>query len=256
MKEYTDFYYDGISSSEMGLINVSVGGGLFEESFIAPRKLNETKVRGNDKPYFIDIEREPLSFQLEFAFVNPFDKKKIAEVARWLDKEHYAEFYFTENSDRRFFCMLVSDPELIHNGIGQGYISVEMRCNSPYSYSQEYLSAEIDFSSNVPEGTNYSFMNFGHKMLMPELWIKKVGDGDISIENRANKGWFQFVGLQDKEIVYVDNEREHIETDIIGEYRFDNFNDNYLELEPGRNILNVKGNCILQFRYRFITIQG
>jgi len=251
MREYTHFYYDGISSMEMGLINVNVSGGLLEESFLPSRKINETKIRGNDKPYFSSIERESLEFELQFAFENGFDKKKLVKVAKWLDQEYYKEFYFVENPDIRFFCMIDDDSQLTHNGLNQGYISITMKCDSPYKYSQEYLSHELDFSTNTVDGTNYEFMNHGHKILKPELWIYKVGDGDVEIINRANNQFFQFINLKDGETVYVDNEGEHIETDLVGTYRFDNFNDEYLELETGRNILNIKGKCKLQFRYRF-----
>lgn len=256
MKEYTDFYYDGISSMEMGIINVTVSGGLFEESFIAPRKINEVKIPNNDRPYFMGIEREPLEFDLEFAFLHPYDKALISEVAMWLNQSYYKEFYFTENPNRRFFCILESDSQLVHNGLGQGYVKLKMRCDSPYSYSQEYLTQEVDYSNNVSSGTNYIFMNNGHVDMKPEIWIKKVGDGDVSILNNANAQSFQFTGLKDKEIVYVDNDREYIQSDIIGQYRYDNFNNRYISLERGRNILTIYGNCKLQFRYRFKLLQG
>jgi phage-related protein len=256
MREYIDFYYNGVSSMAMGIINVNVKGGLFEESFISSRNINETKVRGNEKPYFANIEREPLQFDLEFAFENPYDKDLIAEVAMWLDQQYYRELYFTDNPDRRFFCMMISDSSLVHNGFGQGYISVKMRCDSAYSYSQEYLSQEIDFAVNTTNGTDYSFMNIGHVDLKPEMWIYKIGDGDISITNKASGRLFQFTGLNAGETVYINNESGHIESDIIGLFRYDSFNDEYLYFEKGRNIISVKGNCKLQFRYRFKTIQG
>jgi phage-related protein len=256
MKEYTHFYYNGVSSMEMGLINVSVKDGLFEESFLASRSINEVKIRGNSKPYFMSIEREPLEFDLEFAFLNPYDKKHMAEVAMWLDQNYYRELYFTENPDRRFFCIMEGASDLVHNGYGQGYITIHVRCDSAYSYSQEYLSKEIDFTNNVATGTDYSFGNIGHVDLKPEIWIKKFGAGDVSILNKASGQFFEFKGLLDQEIVYIDNEREHIESNIQEVFRYDNFNDEYLYLEKGRNILNVKGNCKLQFRYRFKTIQG
>lgn len=256
MKEYIDFYYNGISSKEMGLINVSVDDGLFEESFIASRSIKEVSIRGNDKPYFMGIEREPLEFDLEFAFLYPYDKAKIAEVAMWLNQDYYREFYFTDNPNRRFFCIMEDDSELVHNGLGQGYIRITMRCDSPYSYSQEYLTKELDFSNNVTGGTRYDFMNSGHTNTFPEVWVKKIGEGDIEITNRATNETFAFSGLKDQEIVYIDNEREHIESNLNGIYRYDNFNDNYMRLERGRNVLMVKGNCKLQFRYRFRLLQG
>jgi predicted phage tail component-like protein len=181
MREYLDFYYNGISSKQMGLINVSVDNGLFKESFISSRKINTVAIKGNDKPYFMGVQREPLQFSLEFAFVNPYDKELISEVAKWLDQDYYRELYFTENPDRRFMCMPNGDLELIHNGLGNGYIQLNMICDSPYSYSQTFLTTDIDFTNNTSQGIDYSFLNIGHVSLKPEMWIKKVGDGDIAV---------------------------------------------------------------------------
>lgn len=256
MKEYTGFYYNGISSLEMGLINVSASGGLFQESFIASRRINEVTVRGNEKPYFMGVTRDPLEFDLEFAFLDPYNRDKISEVAMWLDQSYYRELYFIDSPNRRFFCMLDGASDLLHNGYGQGYIKLKVRCDSPYGYSQEYLTTEFDFTKNTANGTVHTFENKGHVELMPEMWIKKYGDGDVSIFNRATGQTFEFKGLKDQEIVYIDNEREHIESSLKDTFRYDNFNDIYMNLERGRNILIVKGNCKLQIRYRFRLLQG
>lgn len=256
IKEGLTFVYDGISSSEKGLINVSIDGGLFEESFLPQRKIEEVKVRGNDKPYFSHVDKEPLSFDLEFAFEDGFTKSQLRDVARWLDQDYYREFYFPDYPSRRLFCMVNDSSDLIHNGDGEGYIKLTMRCDSSYSYSQEYLTPEIDFTMNVAEGTNYEFQNAGDVLLKPELWITKVGDGDVTIENTSDGEIFQFTGLKDGEQVYINNKREEIETDLAGVYRYDNFNDTYLYLLVGRNILNVKGDCKLRFRHRFKLLQG
>lgn len=256
MKEYTDFYYNGVSSLEMGLINVSVSGGLFQESLLASRSINEVTVRGNDKPYFMGVKREPLEFDLEFAFLYPYDRDRISEVAMWLDQNYYKELYFTDNPNRRFYCMIVTDSDLIHNGLGEGYVRVKIRCDSAYSYSQEYLTIEFDYSNNPLAGTIHTFENKGHAELKPEIWIKKIGDGDVSVLNRATAQTFEFKGLKDQEIVYIDNEREHIESSLPDTFRYDNFNDNYLTFERGRNILIINGNLKIQFRYRFRLLQG
>lgn len=59
MKEGIEFYYDGIRSTDMGLSNVQITSGLFSETFIADREIDEVTVRGNDKPYFQGVKRSP-----------------------------------------------------------------------------------------------------------------------------------------------------------------------------------------------------
>lgn len=101
------------------------------------------------------------------------------------------------------------------------------------------------------------FNNDGDYTLFPEVWITKVSAGDISLINTTNSNQeFKFTGLVDNETVYVNCERELIKTDLALTYRYDNFNDKYLEILRGRNILKVVGNAKLIFRYQFKTIQG
>lgn len=160
MREGIDFYYDGVRSVDMGLYNVKLDGGMFSETFVATRKINEISVRGNDKPYFQGVEREPLEFSLTFAFADTYDSAKIREVARWLDQDYYKPFYTTDNPERIYYCILESSSELVHNGLKQGYITLKMRCDSPFSYSPEYVSDIYDFNNSpilVKEDTQENF---------------------------------------------------------------------------------------------------
>ncbi|MFF2834246.1 hypothetical protein ACFVSK_20975 [Cellulosimicrobium cellulans] len=94
--------------------------------------------------------------------------------------------------------------------------------------------------------------NKGDIPLKPETWITKMGNGDIRIINLTQKqDEFLFTELIDQETVYINNETEDIETSLVVTYRYKNFNDNYLTLPIGLNVLRVKGTGKLQFRYEF-----
>jgi phage-related protein len=145
MKEGIDFYYDGIRSRDMGLFNVKLATDMYNEPFISDREIQEIVIRGNDKPYFQGVKRSPLVFKLEFAFDGSYDEKRIREVARWLNQDYYKPFYTTDNTERIFYCLPQSSSELIHNGLKRGYITLEMRCDSPFSYSPQYMSRTYDW---------------------------------------------------------------------------------------------------------------
>lgn len=258
MREGINFYYRGIYSLDMGLVNVNINGSsLFEEPFIANRTIHEIKVKGRDKPYFQGVEYEPLSFTLSFYFVDNYNERRIREVARWLTPSYYEPFYTDDNPERIFYCMPVEESTLIHNGLKEGYLTLTMRCDSPYSYSPVVTSPVYDFSNNTSTGTIFTFENLGDVPVKPEMWITKVGKGDLSIVNitDANRE-FKFVNLADGETVYVDNENEIIETDIFMTYRYDNFNDNYLRFVYGINKLVAYGKFKMILRYQFKTLQG
>jgi len=112
-----------------------------------------------------------------------------------------------------------------------------------------------DFQVSVTP--TYLFVNHGDLPCKPEIWIEKIGNGDLSIINRSNHNQeFTFVNILDKEVLYIDCEREHIETDVNMRYRYDNFNNQYLELVTGNNVLEFKGQFKVMFRYQFKTLQG
>jgi predicted phage tail component-like protein len=250
------FSYDGEYSVNYGIYNVSVSNGMYEEQFLSRRSILETRIKGNDKPYFGGIEYEPLVLKLTFAFENTWDDDLIRKVARWLNQSYYKPLFFSDNIDRIFYCIATDDISLIHNGLKQGYVTLTMRCDSPYAYSRTILDSWSDYSANTVDGIAHEFNNMGDVNIKPELWIQKVGNGDVTIKNLTNGGQiFKFTGLLNGETVYVDNDREYIESSLPNTYRYDAFNNEYLDIVVGRNILQIYGNIKINFRYQFKVLQ-
>ncbi|MEX0595456.1 MAG: distal tail protein Dit, partial [Candidatus Paceibacterota bacterium] len=137
MREYVDFVYDGKTSWDMGVIQAYRDSSLYEEDFLSNRSIKEEKVRGNDTPYLFSVEKEPYSFELGMFFEKDISNAEInlRKIARWLDKSYYKPFYFKDKPDQIFYCMPTETPSMAHSGIKKGFISLTMRCNSPYSYS-------------------------------------------------------------------------------------------------------------------------
>ncbi len=105
-------------------------------------------IRGNDKSYFIDTKRNSLAINLEFAFEDTWDDDAIRTVARlFANQTYYQEFYTTSNTSRRWRCLYVGSPTLLHNGLSQGYVKMQLKCDSAYSYSPQYLSDVIKTST-------------------------------------------------------------------------------------------------------------
>ncbi|WP_431785772.1 hypothetical protein [Paenibacillus lactis] len=118
--------------------------------------------------------------------------------------------------------------------------------SSDYSIVPSFSSITFAFEPVI------TIDNKGDTPLKPELWITKTGNGDIRIINLTQKQEeFVFKDLIDQETVYINNDTEDIETSLVATYRYKNFNDNYMSLPIGLNILRVKGTGNLQFRYEF-----
>lgn len=155
------FIYANIQSVNFGIINVNIGGGMQEEAFVANRELKEVRIRGNDKPYFQNIQRQPLQFNVSFAFEDRWDEQKIREVTSWLtNHEYYQPLIFSDSPEKIYYAIVTDDSTLIHNCLSQGYINLTFRCDSPYIYSPQSISKLYDWNE-VPYTFNDTDMSQG-----------------------------------------------------------------------------------------------
>jgi phage-related protein len=251
MRENLAFYFNNEISSNFGIVNINLEGGLIQEHLFASREIFEENIRGKTKPYFLNVEQKPFEFQLAFAFLDSFDNNKMREISRWLNVPYYKEFYFIENPQFRFFVMPVVDSFITHNGTNQGYVTLTMRSNDAFSYSQEFLTENYDLSLNPPEGTQITIDNDGDVPIGLEMWITKYNDGEITIVNTNDNSRFNINNLKDYEQIYINHENEDIQSNVPSLYHYDDVTTDYMKLPIGRNVLNVIGRCKIQFRYRF-----
>lgn len=249
IRESLYFMFDNRRSIDFNITNVSISNGLYDEPLMARKSIVEEKIRGNDKPYFVETEKEPLSFQLRFVFSDSYNDSLISEIVQWLDVDYYKPLSFSENMDRIYYAMPIDDITLIHNGLKQGYVTLNIRCDSPYSYSPEISTPYYDVSNG---DKIIEINNLGNKHLKPEIFITKIGNGDLKITNlsRANSE-FIFVNLVDSENIYIHCHNEIIESNFVNVYRYDSFNENYLSLPFGLNKLKIEGSCMIKFRYQY-----
>lgn len=248
MLESFDFHFKGISSKEMGLLNVKMESGLMKEHFLPERSINALSIRGRDEEYFQGVKYKPISFlPLTFYIDEPLSMDQSFKLNQWLHSDYYEPFYFDDFPERIYYVMYEGKPEIFHNGTN-GYFTIEMKSKSPYSFSPFYLSNGIDSSENP---VSFDFPNKGNTLLYPEVFITMLDNSDVTIENRTNGVFFKFTNLIKDENVYVDCENEFIETDLPNTYRFNNFNNQYLNLVYGINHLVISGKCLVKFRYRY-----
>jgi predicted phage tail component-like protein len=256
IKDSLDFNYAGISSRDMGVVNVNLNKGLLEEQFIANRTIREVSVRGNDRPYFQEIEQEPLQFELSFFFTDGFDSDRVREVARWLGAQsYYQPLYFENDPERIFYCLVVESPRIIHNALQQGYVTLTFRCDSPYSYSPVYESSTFDYSNNTINGTDYVFENQGDLPIKPIIYIEKVDYGEVKIVNLSNHGEELIISdLVDGENIVIDCQLETIETNFSMVNRYKDHNGVFLEMVYGDNYLKIYGKCKIKWKYQYILL--
>lgn len=193
-----DFRYNGIESSTMKLWNVQISGGWMEEPFSSNREIQEISVKDRDRPYFQRIQLSPLEFELNFAFTEAWDKTLMQQIKQWLCQPYFKPFILyddittvdeVEVIDKIYYCMMVSDPKILHNGLNEGYCTLHFRCDSPYAYSP-ISTVTSNCSANPIGGTSLTIVNSGDVNCYPKITFTKVLDGnaeaDISIINTSN----------------------------------------------------------------------
>lgn len=251
IKDSLYFSYDGKLSQDFGLIHITTSNSMYTDTLVGSRDILETRINGNDTPYFNGVTTSPIEINMEIAFENDFNDEMINEVVMWLFQDKYKPLYFIDKPDKVFYCLPIGDSNIVHNGLKQGYITLTMRCNSPYAYSPIYLSERYDLSTNIGK-YQIELENRGHFELFPEISIEKIEDGHLTFTNISNGGEiFEVRDLTNLEQIYINSEKEIIETDIVGVYRYDKVIGNYIELPYGRNIIEVEGKCKIQFRYQY-----
>ncbi|MFQ3543659.1 phage tail family protein [Halobacillus rhizosphaerae] len=241
------FNYGGIWSHVFNLIQITTNTGMFEENFVASRDIVETKTKGSDEPLFHGIESSPKEFEMEIAFESAFDEDNIYQIIMWLFSDTYKPLFFEGSEDRVFYCIAVGEPSIIHNGLNQGYFKITMRCNSSNIFSQNIITP----NETVNDSKIITIENVGHFTIFPEISIKKIGTGTITIESLDDFGSiFEVRDLTNQEDIYLDCKKEIIKTDIIGVYRYDKVIGEYPRILCGSNRFKVTGECEIQFRYK------
>lgn len=254
MLESMRFTYNGISSDDLGVFMINPNNGLYEETFLPSRKINTTKVYGRNNPYFKGVENEPLSFSLSIFIEEWRERKNLREIARWLFQDYYKPLFFESNPERIFYAIFEGSSSLIHNGCKDGYITLNVTCNSPFTYSpiKPYNFRVIDGKVNNKEYVE--LLNDGDLKIRPKLKITQYGTDDIKIKNNTNgqefilKAWNEITGkgVIIGEVVEVDCANEVIissfET-IEHKYLYDSHNDIWLDFDELSEIkLTFTGN--------------
>lgn len=257
IRESEHFHFAGIKSTDFGIRNVSVSEGLYEEDLISNRVINEISIAGRKEPYFIDVSEEPKVLQLRFAYLDKWDDKLIDQVVRWLNVYTYQPLFFEGDIDRVFYAMPVNSVKYIHNGLKEGFLDLTMRCNSSNSFSHNIATPEYN-TLELSERQEMDFPiikigNKGHFSTFPQIWIEKISEGNIVIYNKSdgNKK-FEFENIDVGEKLFIDCKNEIIKTSKDNTFRYDDFNEEYLELVYGENILAVSNNMKIRFKYRYI----
>lgn len=242
------FQYNNEHSNKYHLMNIHTSAGLYEEPIGGARQIIEEIIDGRDKPYFKGIVNRPLEFNISFAFEKPLTDEEIRQAVRWLKPDNYRPLIFEEMPYKIFYCMPIESMRYIHNGLNEGYLNLTMRCNTYHAFSPAYVSP-IYKVTNGKE--NFIFENKGDFDVRPLLYIKKIGNGSLTIKNYSDSGKIlSFYNLLDQEELIIDNKEKTI-TSSTKMNRYYMAELGWLNLVYGQNNIEIEGNCEVYYKCQF-----
>lgn len=256
MREARSFTFNNVSSEDMGVTIASVETGLFEEPLVSDREIVETEIPGRDKPYLQRVDKMPLSFSLTIFLEEWRTRDNLRAVARWLFQPYYLPLVFDSNRSRIYYAILEGESNLMHNGARDGYVTLNVRCDSPFVYSPiQRHRTEVNGESE------FTLYNSGDIPIRPKMWINNKSDGDLVIENTSTNQTVSIENLQADEEVFIDFENQEIVSSLeyLHVYHYDNHNGEWLELmddNSGRNDLIIHGDCDIDIEYEMKYISG
>ena len=276
------FEFDGKRSSNLDflmvdgkqkqLVIVNMDGS--QDSIMGLRRgINEESTSGF-APAFIGFNNECPSFPLTVACLDEetrvphiLTQEQIFEINRWLFQEEYKPFsvYNTFNNpqqdsgaeswrDMIYYVAFTSATKYnIYNG--KGYITFEMRLDSPCAYSRVIEHNEVVSGNKTFTVSNKS--NVG-KYIYPDIEFILTSGTSFSIENVTTGELMEITGLSSNAHIYCYNEGFKYIVDInnpntnprVG------FNKQWLRYVYGENQLVVRGyGTVKLFHQNKIAIQ-
>lgn len=267
--ESEHFIFDGVKSSDMGLMSVRMSSNTFVETpFWGGADIKEELSHKKITPYFYGVQRKPIEFKIQCALmdsngdVKQWTPQDRSRIARWLIHDEYKEFQTVDDLGKRYFAICTNDVNL--NLINtRGYIELSFKTNSPYAWSPIYVD-KFDLSNNeattIIELENKSNVV---KEFNPLIEIELVnGETNIELKNLSNSGKaMRFEGLYSNEVISIDTQNKIIKSNLQGSNPFSKFNTGtynkryWLDLVYGINQISVNGKCIIYTKMRFPIAQ-
>lgn len=164
IKDSLYFTFNNIRSKDCKLLNVSLDGGMQQEYFAAGQSINKITIKDRHKPYFQNIKKDVLTLTVDFAFEENWTEDELRSVRRWLtEPTYYAPLIFSNNPEKIYYALYIDRPELYHNSLSHGYLTITFECSDAYAYSPLTMSEIYNWSdlSNKSIRTN-DFINGKH----------------------------------------------------------------------------------------------
>ena len=173
--DFIGFTFDGIHSSELGIVRVS-GGDRYEEALVPSLSLKTTNVPGGDGSYYFGTSYTQRNINLQIAF-DSLTQQQFMRLISVFGTKKISTLIFDENPYKVYNVKISSEPKLNYicfdednKRIYKGEGNINLVSLSPYAYSR-YKYREDYILENIPEwkgNDTFDFINL-------DEWIDASG---------------------------------------------------------------------------------
>lgn len=173
--DFIGFTFDGIHSSELGIVRVS-GGDRYEEALVPSLSLKTTNVPGGDGSYYFGTNYTQRNISLQIAF-DSLTQQQFMRLISVFGTKKISALIFDENPYKVYNVKISSEPKLNYicfdednKRIYKGEGTINLVNLSPYAYSR-YKYREDYTLENIPEwkgNDTFDFINL-------DEWIEASG---------------------------------------------------------------------------------
>lgn len=242
---------------EFGLIAVNIGGGMQEDPFGISQSIIEEKNEYKDNPYFFGVNRQPISFQINFARIynQKWDYKTKLDFVRLMFTPYYKELKSEDCPQIIYKVICIDTATKVLNGNDQGYITLHFRTDAPWAWGPTTIIQKV--VSDVSDTNPFTFKIENKSNVLdwyyPEMEIKSSGSKIKIINERDSDRIFEFNELVDNEIIYINNQTKKIigNQPYPNNYRLNKFNMNWFRLKYGVNNINIYRDCTISFKLQY-----
>ena len=171
-------------------------------------------------------------------------------LKKWLCKNRYSWLQVGQDDlGEIWYRCILNNPQFENVGRMNAGMKLNMTCDAPYAWSQEYTKTYTVSSSTG----NFSFnhiSDFDEDILCPLVTITSDINGTIEIINKSDDS--RKITLENcvvGEVITLDGIRDKVSSSN-GRVVINSWNKKFLELIDGVNNLNINGNCTVKLTYR------
>ena len=154
--DYMGFTYNGVHSSDLGIVRVS-NGSRFDENLLPTIQDKTVQVPGGDGTYYFGSYYTQRQINVSFAF-DGLDEDRVQQIRKLFGDKKIHELVFDETPYKAYFAKVTGSTTLKYLPFGEGEVnrvfkgegSLQFTCYNPYAVCKKKFLNEYD-CDNVDE---------------------------------------------------------------------------------------------------------